>query len=85
MRRQVLIVSQAWPSICDAAIDRLGVGPFSQGVDLTLFVVGVAFMIAGTAMAIKELVIALEPIKAGKRTLNEVAPNPAGRGYRLVS
>jgi hypothetical protein len=41
-------------------------------LDLTLFVIGVAFMIAGTALAIGKLVIALEPDKAGKGELHEL-------------
>jgi uncharacterized protein YcnI len=43
----------------------------ADALALALFVAGVALMIAGTVFAIKELVIALEPVKAEKGTLHE--------------
>jgi hypothetical protein len=56
---------------CSLALGLALVLHGAEALALALFVVGVAFMIAGTALAIKELVIALEPIKAEKGTLHE--------------
>lgn len=63
---------------CSLALGLALVVQWAEVLALALFVVGVMFMIVGTALAIKELTIALEPVKAEKGTLHEaVLTSPA--------
>ena len=68
----VLLLSAVLVLLCCSL--ALGLALIIQGAEalaLALFVLGVGCMIAGTVLAIKELVIALEPVMAEKGTLHE--------------